>query len=230
MKKTIGFFILFLLASQTYSQLERHNVRLYVQPGDQFRVKINGDLQPEANKFYLEPGKKYKFQVWAPHYHIFDTSIVASNEVIIIPKILIPKDEYIAFQKKQEQYGLHKKQMVLGAVSTFGIATMSFFNYGEVGRRKLDVIIAEDAERFNIGRQTPYDLKQSRTRYAVAQTFQIFSYFATAGLGYYTYTRIKKMKETKPQKLEEDKRFIVESVGLGYTQQSGYQFSTLIKF
>jgi len=230
MKKYVSLLVLIFSFMVLNAQTEKHNVRLYIQPGDQFRVKINGDLQPEANKFYLEPGKKFKLEVWAPHHHIFDTNIVASGQIIVIPKILSPTEEYLSYYKKQEQYGAYKKQMILGVLGTFGIATMSSFNYSEVGRRKLDVIIAEDAERFNIGRQSPYDLRRSKTRYAAAQTFQIFSYFATAGLGYYTYTRIKKMKETKPQKLEEDKRFIVESVGLGYTRQSGYQFSTLIKF
>lgn len=230
MKNTISFVALFFIFTLVQAQTEKYNVRLYVQPGDKFRVKINGDLQPEANKFYLDPGKKIKLQVWAPHHHIFDTTIVASSEIIAIPKILEPKEEFVTYFKKQEQYGAHKKQMVLGAIGTFGMATMSFFNYSEVGRRKLDVIIAEDAEKFKIGRQSPYDLSRSRTRYAVAQTFQVFSYFAIAGLGYYTYTRIKKMKETKPTKLPEDKRFIVEGIGLGYTKQTGYQFSTVLKF
>jgi len=201
----------------------------FVSPGEDYRVKINGELQEEGNKFAVKRGK-YTVSVWAPHYEQWDTTFTLDSKRVRLVKALTPKPELITYEDNMDIRSRYKQRMVISGTTALIFSTIAIFNYQRIGDLNLDQIEAENGVDFGIEGYNQRTLDEADKQLKNARTLQYVVYGGmalTAGYSIYNYI---KMKQFGMPKLSKDDKFVVDGIGVGLNQSNNPQFFARIRF
>ena len=95
----VVFVLLFALSQQSFAQ--QGKVRFFVNPGHNYRIQVDGQLQEATNVLTLDAGK-HQVAVWAPDYNVKDTTIqVVADTTVTLVMCLRHTN---AWYKHQEEY------------------------------------------------------------------------------------------------------------------------------
>ena len=119
--------------SQQSTESDSMTVRFFVKPGDQYRVRVDGQVMPQINQFRLLQGK-HKIEIWAPGYNKQTLHITAySDTVYTITKKLTHTSEYLAYEASQSQFNRKRtNSIILPAITSVALYSTSalLYNYG----------------------------------------------------------------------------------------------------
>ena len=128
----VVFALLFAVSQQTFAQ--QGQLRFFVNPGHNFRIQVDGELQESTNVLTLDAGK-HRISVWAPDYNVKDTTVnvLADTTVTLVMRLR----HTTAWYKYQEDYRTWKQDrgmkrwppmLLFVAASTTTIITRSAMN------------------------------------------------------------------------------------------------------
>lgn len=205
-----------------------YNLKTMVFPGHNYRIKIDGELQPAVNLFTVPPGKHY-IEIWAPHYKRFDTALYFSSKLTVLPVILDKSDELVAYEEAYEKSKKHLRATA-SSVGGFLLATgIAYYNYNRIGDLNVDKIKAENGFDHGLTQYTEGEKNSSRRKLTNARIMQGFIYAGIGALGYNAVRHYLKAQKIVVPKLEEDKSFIVDA-GFMYLPDGSWQTGLVIKF
>ncbi len=201
----------------------------FINPSDDYRVKINGELQEETNRFALKRGT-YHVSVWAPYHEVWDTTITLDSKRVRVAHALTPKKELVEYRQNLDDFSRYKGRAIVGGVGTVLFGAAAIFNYNRVGDLNYDLMKAENGLKFGFEGYNDEIVSDAENKHKNAQTLQYVIYGGMAlSTGFAVYNYIK-MKKLGLPKLNEDKAFLVEGFGVGVNQYNNPQFYTSIRF
>jgi hypothetical protein len=202
-----------LLGSLAYGQQDSGTIRTFVEPEKGYRVKLNGNLQPEGNAFKVKYGR-YHLEVWAPGYFPADTTFVITNAYARVVKVLKPTPRLVAFNEKERVYDGYKKRIIMSTVFTGFLSAVAVYNYNRIGDLNLEQISYENGVKYGITGYTQSGLDEANGSLSGARALQVGIYAGiAAGASYAVYNYVKMKKYGKP-KFEADRSFLVDGIGV----------------
>lgn len=201
----------------------------FISPSEEYRVKINGVLQEQGNRFALKRGE-YSLSIWAPHHEVWDTTVTLNAKRLRIARALSPKQEFIEYQQNLEKFSSYKGKGIVGGISTVLLSTAAIFNYNRIGDLNFDYTKAKNGNKYGFegfNQQVENDAEKDLKN---AQTLQYVVYGAMAASAAYSIYNFIKMKKLGLPKLKEDNGFVVDGIGIGVNRFNTPQFYTTISF
>ncbi len=202
-----------LFSLVTLGQQDSGVIRTFVDPGKNYRVKINGNLQPEGNSFKVKHGR-YNVEIWAPGYYPADTTFVVTNSYARVVKALKPTPELLAFREKERVYDGYKKRLIMSSIFTGFVGAVAIYNYNRIGDLNLEQVTYDNGVKYGITGYTQSGLDDADKSLRNARVLQMGIYTGlAAGVGYAVFNYVKMRKYGKP-KFESDQSFLVDDIGV----------------
>lgn len=205
-----------------------YNLKTMVFPGHNYRVKIDGKLQPAVNLFTVPKGKHY-IEIWAPNYERFDTALYFSSKLIVLPIILKKSRALLEYEEAMEK---SKKSMRISAACFGGVIIASgiaYYNYGRIGTLNADRIKATNGADHGLAKYSEGEKTLAKRKHTNAQILQGALYIGAGALAYNAIRHLIKAKRIKVPMIKEDKSFLVDG-GFFITPEGNWQTGLVLKF
>ncbi len=221
--------LLMLLASAVSAQ--QGCVRIFVKPGNDFYVIIDGDTPVQVHMVTLDSGK-HDISIWAYGHEIMDTSLtVLAGDTSKAFFVLRKSDEFVAFSEKMEKYNSRKAalQVYPAGLLAVGVVTSGVFFVQQRSRKAefdaMEINYAESVDPIEI-----LELKQEMESIALKQNKSLSAFqvawpltVVAATLTYFGFRKSNKMD--RPE--YEDKNSVVFK-GLSYNNEQGWRLGLAI--
>lgn len=197
------------------------NLKTVVYPGDQYRVKIDGELQEVSNVFKLSRGKHH-IEIWAPHFERFDTTMWFSSKMQVLTVVLEKTQQLKNFEISTEQSSFYRRNMGVATVAGIGLAGVMIYNSTRISKFTNEVRRAKFGKENGILKYDNNVLQKAKNKNTKAWILQGV---AIGGFAYATYTYVKNYllyKKLDYKKLKEDKSFLVDAFVLPAGDQGVY--------
>lgn len=228
MKKFI-LIVFVLISTLSYSQRKDWNLGIFAKPSDQYRVKIDGELQKPGYSFLIKPGY-HEIQVWSPNYQVYDTAFTYMTGKVIIKIDLQPSAQLKAVRKAQYEKGRLHGHAFIGATSAIVLGIAAAINYNEIGARNLEYVRSNQAVRLNIEGFSTDDRNEDERRLQNSRIAQYTMYGLIAGSLTYCTWKLIKARQVEVPELGDDKSFVLDGVGLSPNRMGGMNASLRLKF
>lgn len=228
MKKYI-LIVFVLISTLSYSQRKDWNLGIFAIPSDQYRVKIDGELQKPGYSFLIKPGY-HEIQVWSPNYQVYDTAFTYMTGKVIIKIDLQPSAQLKAVRKAQYEKGRLHGHAFIGATSAIVLGIAAAINYNEIGARNLEYVRSNQAVRLNIEGFSKDDRNEDERRLQNSRIAQYAMYGLIAGSLTYCTWKLIKARQVEVPELGDDKSFVLDGVGLSPNRMGGMNASLRLKF
>ena len=229
----ILLLVLFSFPNLGFSQIsvkgkQPFNLKTMVFPGHNYRIKIDGELQPAVNLFTVSKGKHY-IEIWAPHYKQFDTALYFSSKLTVLPVILKKSNELEQLEDalKKSKYHLRSTAASIGGVVL--LASTAIYNYGRISDLNVDKIKAENGYTHGVTQYTAGDKNSAEKSLRNARILQGAIYAGIGALTYNAIRHITKSRQITIPVLKEDKSFLIDG-GISYTPDGVVQTGLVINF
>lgn len=211
--KYLSFLAFLLVQTLVWGQQDSTVIKTFVKPGNQYRIKINQQLQLPTNTFKVPHGRHH-ISIWAPGYHVFDTTVVVSRDQLRLVKVLHPTQELIDYQLEKDVYDMYKKRTIMSGCVTGIFGALAIFNYNRISDLNLEQIKQENGVKYDVIGYNQSGLDEADKSLKNARIIQYSLYAAmTASVGYAVLNYVKMKKYGKPV-LEDKSGFIVEDLGM----------------
>lgn len=228
MKKYL-FLVLILITTLSYGQRKDWNLGIFAIPSDQYRVKIDGELQKPGYSFLIKPGY-HEVQVWSPNYEVYDTAFTYMSGKVIIKIDLKPSTQLKALRTAQYEKGRLHGHAFIGATSAIVLGIAAAINYNEIGDRNLEYVRSNQTVELNIEGYSTEDRDEDESRLQNSRIAQYMMYGLIAGSLTYCTWKLIKARQVEIPELKDDKSFVLDGVGLSPNRMGGMNASIRLKF
>lgn len=233
MKQRKTSLLIALMLVSLVGVAQKGSARLFVKPGSDFFVKVNGGEPAQSHIITLDQGQ-HDISLWSYGYERMDTSLtILSGDTVKLFFELSQSQEYQQYKHQTEKF--HRKNLALkGYTSAFLLAstvtTALFYAKHRADYKDYEELEGRYAE--SIDPQEILQIKEEMVEVSDSQNKNLTKFqvalpvtIVAAGLTYWGFKKSKKLKRPEYQ----DKNSVVFR-GLSYNNEGSWQLQLAMNF